>query len=177
MTTDQMMIALHSSDLDVATVAAMPRFDDGRLASHPLGREPLVLEMSPQNPLAGLTNVPVAALEGLDLVSFPQGSTAWEIIVSILVAAGISPRFRFETSDLSMARSLASADLAVAILPQSVAQEPGQPIWVAHLEPEPTWSPSMAWLSGRKPAPALDAFLRFVVDHGDPTDANTNGDN
>jgi DNA-binding transcriptional LysR family regulator len=55
----------------------------------------------------------------------------------------------------------------VAILPLTVAEEPGQPVQVVRLVPEPTWSATLAWPAGRRQSPAVAAFLDFVFCHGE----------
>jgi DNA-binding transcriptional LysR family regulator len=109
--------------------------------------------------------VPVTALDGLDLVLYSQGSAVREIIVSALAAAGATPVIRFETREYATARELASAGLAAAILPLSVAEEAGPPVRVVRLVPEPAWAPSLAWSAVRRPPPALAAFIRFAAGH------------
>jgi DNA-binding transcriptional LysR family regulator len=160
-----MAAGLCAGQLDVATLAALPVPGDGRLASHPLGREPLVLITGAGGPLAGTQRVPVTALDGLDLVLYSQGSAVREIIVSALAAAGAKPVIRFETREYATARALASAGLAAAILPLSVAEEAGPPVRVARLDPEPAWAPSLAWSAVRRPPPVLAAFIRFAAGH------------
>ncbi len=164
-TTHEMVADLHSGRLDVATVVSLPRPHDGRLASHPLGSEPLVLVTGPEHPLAGKRRVPVDALDGLDLVLYSPGSGVREVILEALAARGAAPRVRFETREYSTARVLASVGLAVAVLPRAVAEEPGHPIRIVGLDPEPTWTPLLAWSAGRRPAPALSAFIDFAVRH------------
>jgi DNA-binding transcriptional LysR family regulator len=164
-TTDEMVSDLRAGRLDAATVAALPALDDGRLASHPLGSEPLVLVTGTAGPFARRRRLPVAGLDGVDLVLYGSGSAVREIIVSALAAQGATPRVRFQTREYSTARALASAGLAVAILPRSVAEEPGHAVRLVRLEPEPTWTPALAWSAVRRPAPALAAFIDFVVEH------------
>lgn len=48
-------------------------------------------------------------------------------------------------------------------MPRSLAEAPGPPVSVIGLDPEPVWLPTLAWSSGRRPAPALTAFIDFVV--------------
>jgi len=55
----------------------------------------------------------------------------------------------------------------VAILPLSVAEEPGHPVRLVRLDPEPSWAPSLAWSAKRRPSPALAALLNFVTEHPD----------
>jgi DNA-binding transcriptional LysR family regulator len=162
---EAMVADLYAARLDVATLAALPWPDDGRLATHPLGREPLVLITGGAGPLARRQQVPMTALDGLDLVLYSKGSAVREIIVSALVSAGAKPTVRFETREYGTARSLASAGLAAAILPRSVAEEAGPPVRVVRLDPEPTWAPSLAWSAVRRPPPAVAAFIGFAVGH------------
>jgi DNA-binding transcriptional LysR family regulator len=161
--TDEMLADLHAGRLDVATPAALPPLPDARLATHPLGTEPLVLVTSKVGPLPNRRRLPITALEGADLALYSPGSAVRGIIVSALATAGVAPRMRFQTREYSTARILASAGLAVAILPRSIAEEPGHPIRVIRLDPEPTWTPSLAWSAQRRPAPALAAFLDFAM--------------
>ncbi len=161
--TDEMLADLHAGRLDVATPAALPPLPDGRLATHPLGSEALVLVTSKRGPLPNRRRLPITALEGVDLALYGPGSAVRAIIVSALATAGVAPRVRFETREYSTARILASAGLAVAILPRSIAEEPGHPVRVIRLDPEPTWTPSLAWSAQRRPAPALAAFLDFAT--------------
>jgi DNA-binding transcriptional LysR family regulator len=166
-TTEEMVADLYAGRLDAATVAVLPRPDDGRLAWHSLGTEPLVLAVGTGTRLAGWGSMPVVGLDGLDVVLYRPGSAVRDVIVSALAAAGARPRVRFETREYSTARMLASVGLAAAILPRSVAAEPGPPVSVIRLDPEPAWTPSLAWAAGRRPAPALAAFIGFVTAHPD----------
>jgi DNA-binding transcriptional LysR family regulator len=164
-TTDEMVADLQAGRIDAATLAALPPLDDGRLRSHPLGSEALVLVVDATGPLGKRRRMRIAALDGLDLVLFGPGSAVRELIVAALAADGVTPRVRFQTREYSTARILASVGLAVAILPRSIAEEPGHPVNIVRLDPEPTWAPSLAWSAQRRPAPALAAFIEFVIEH------------
>ncbi|MDX6347490.1 MAG: hypothetical protein QOF84_2280 [Streptomyces sp.] len=166
MTTGEMTAGLHAGRLDAATVAVSPRLDDARLAYRSLGEEPLVLITAASSGPASSGQdgvMPVAALDGADLVAYPPGSVVREIVLAALDAAGARPRFRFETRDTGTARALASFGVAAAIVPRSVAEEPGQPVRVIRLDPEPSWTPALAWSALRRPGPALAAFIDFVA--------------
>ena len=162
-TTADMLADLHVGRLDAATLAALPSPADGRLASHPLGSEPLVLVTAPSGQFAGRRRLALTALDGVDLVGYGPGSAVRAIIASALADAGVTPRMRFETREYSTARALASSGLALAILPRSIAEEPGLPVHVVTLRPAPRWSPVLAWSAHRRPAPALAALIDFVV--------------
>ncbi|MCO6010296.1 LysR family transcriptional regulator [Actinoallomurus purpureus] len=163
MTSAEQIDDLHAGRLDAATAALSSRVDDVRLASHPLGEEPLVLITASTGPLAGERRMPVAALDGLDLIAYPSGSVVWETILSALAAAGARPRLRMETRDYTTARALAGLGAASAIVPRSIAEEPGRPVHVVRLEPEPVWGPVLVWSAIRRPGPALAAFLDFAT--------------
>ncbi|MFD0684945.1 LysR family transcriptional regulator [Actinomadura fibrosa] len=166
MNTEEMVAGLRGGRLDAATVVRLPPQEEGqRLDSLPLGEEPLVLITAPSAPMADRYRVPVASLDGIDLISYPRGSVIREIVLSALADAGATANIRFETREYSTARAMASVGLAAAVVPRSVAEEPGQPIGVVRLDPEPTWAPSLAWPAGRRPAPALTAFIEFVAHH------------
>jgi DNA-binding transcriptional LysR family regulator len=162
---EAMVADLQAGRLDAATLAALPQPPTDRLASHPLGQEPLVLIASPTGPLGRRRRLPITALEGLDLVLYSPGSAVREVIVSALAAAGVAVRVRFETREYGTARALASVGLAAAIVPRAVAEEAGPPVRVIALRPEPVWSPALAWSAVRRPGPALSAFLEFAIGH------------
>jgi DNA-binding transcriptional LysR family regulator len=164
-TTDEMLSDLYAGRLDAATVAGLPQLDDGRLKSHSLGDEPLVLVSAAVGTFARRRRVAIATLGGVDLVLYGPGSAIREAIIAAFAEAGVTPSVRFETREYSTARALASAGLACAILPRSVAEEPGHPVRLVRLDPEPIWRPALAWSAQRRPAPALAAFIDFVVEH------------
>ncbi|MGC4954198.1 LysR family transcriptional regulator [Actinomadura citrea] len=164
MHTEEMVAGLHAGRLDAAIVVRLPPQDEGRrLDSLPLGEEPLVLITSVSAPLASRYRVPVAALDDFDMVGYPPGSALHEIVLSALADAGATARIRFETRECSTARAMASVGPAVAIVPRSVAEEPGRPVGVVRLDPEPTWAPSLVWPAGRRSGLALAAFIDFVA--------------
>ncbi|MWA00202.1 LysR family transcriptional regulator [Actinomadura sp. LD22] len=166
--TEEMLAGLHGGRLDAATVVRLPPQEEGRrLASLPLGEEPLVLITAESAPQAGRYRVPVAALDGVDLACFSPGSVIREIVLSAFAEAGAAARIRLETREYSTARAMASVGLAAAVVPRSIAEEPGLPVAVVRLDPEPTWAPSLAWPAGRRPGPALAAFIAFMRDHPD----------
>jgi DNA-binding transcriptional LysR family regulator len=165
--TEEMLTGLGAGRLDVATLAVSQGLDRQGLAVHPLGEEPLVLITADMagGPSAGRDWVRVADLDQVDLVSYPPGSAIGGIIRAALAEAGAAPRLRFESREYSTARILASAGLAAAIMPRSVAQAPGPAVRLVRLDPEPVWRPSLAWPSARRPTPAVRTFIDFVVNH------------
>ncbi|AQZ68617.1 transcriptional regulator, LysR family [[Actinomadura] parvosata subsp. kistnae] len=166
--TEEMAAALHAGRLDVATLAAPPPPGDRRLAWRSLGDEPLVLVTAAEGAFAGREQVRLAELDGADLVVYASGSAVGGIVQAALAEAGVSAHARFESREYGTARALASVGLAAAIMPRSVAVAPGPPVSVASLDPEPVWRPTLAWPAGRRPAPALAAFIGFMTGDNSP---------
>jgi DNA-binding transcriptional LysR family regulator len=169
--TEEMLAGLRSGRLDVATLGSASDLGDRRLIAHPLGAEPLVLTAGPRHPLAtshaGQGPVPLAELDGLDLVRYPSGSAVGRIILTALTEAGVEPTGRFETSEYTTARELVAVGLTAAIMPLAVAAAPGAEVRVLRLEPEPAWTPSLAWSADRRPAPALRALIDFLIERAE----------
>lgn len=173
--TQEMISGLTGGLLDVATLAVSEGLDNRALVVHSLGAEPLVLVTSVDAGPAPDGAVALAELDGVDIVSYPAGSAIGDTVAAALAAAGAAPRVRFESREYSTARIFASVGLAVAIMPRSVAEAPGPPVRLARLDPELSWRPSLAWPAGRRPAPAVQTFVDFVLgnasflalDHGD----------
>ncbi|WP_055585398.1 LysR family transcriptional regulator [Peterkaempfera griseoplana] len=162
--TGEMTADLLSGRIDAATLAAAPDAGERRLEWRPLSSEPLVLIAGHDTALGRLERVPVGALDGQDLVVYPAESAVAAIVGAALAAAGAVPRPRFESREYTTARALASVGLAAAVVPRSVAEAAGPPVAVAVLEPEPVWTPALAWSAVRRPTPALSAFLRMMLD-------------
>ncbi|MCX4749909.1 LysR family transcriptional regulator [Kitasatospora sp. NBC_01287] len=165
LSTTELAAGLRAGQLDVATVARGGSAAAGAgLAYRELRPEPLVLisavDGGPDEAL-----LPITELDGTDLVGYPVGSTVREIMLAELAKAGATPRFRFETREPAAARALAAFGVAAAIVPRSVAEEPGRPVRVRRLTPEPHWRPALAWSAERRPGPALAAFLDFAGGH------------
>jgi DNA-binding transcriptional LysR family regulator len=161
--TEEMVAELYAGRLDVATLASQPDRGDARLFSHPLGEEPLVLVVGAESALADRQQMSLAELDDEDLIRYPSGSAVQDIIAAALAAVGAAPRGRFEIREPGTARAVASAGLAAAILPRSVATAPGPLVRVVPLRPEPLWKPCLAWSANRRPTPALTALIDFAV--------------
>jgi DNA-binding transcriptional LysR family regulator len=165
--TEEMLAGLHAGRLDLVTLGDTPDLGDPRLVAHPLGAEPLVLITGRPSAFAERDSIPVAELDGVDLVGYPEGSAVGRIILAALAEAGARPRTRFVGREYNTARALANVGLAAAIMPRSVARAPGPEIHVVRLAPEPVWTPSLAWSASRRPAPALATLVDFLLNQAE----------
>jgi DNA-binding transcriptional LysR family regulator len=68
-------------------------------------------------------------------------------------------------------RGLASKGLGVAVMPRSVAEQPGPPVELRPVGPERlTWPIALVWRAARRQSPAGKAFLKVALDHAEKTD-------
>ena len=68
-------------------------------------------------------------------------------------------------------RTLASKGLGVAMMPRSVGEEPGPPIELRPIGPEPlTWPVALVWRVARRQTPAGKAFLKVALEYAERTE-------
>jgi DNA-binding transcriptional LysR family regulator len=68
-------------------------------------------------------------------------------------------------------RVLASKGLGVAVMPRSVAEEPGPPIELRPIAPERlTWPIALIWRAARRQTPAGKAFLKVALEYAERTE-------
>jgi DNA-binding transcriptional LysR family regulator len=67
-------------------------------------------------------------------------------------------------------RALVSKGLGVAVLPRSIAAEPGAEIAFRPVGPELlTWPTALVWRAGRRQPPAAKAFLQLALQRAEET--------
>jgi DNA-binding transcriptional LysR family regulator len=70
---------------------------------------------------------------------------------------------------MAAVRGLASKGLGVAVIPRSAAEEPGPPIELRPIGPEPlTWPIALVWRAARRQSPAGKAFLKVALASAEP---------
>jgi DNA-binding transcriptional LysR family regulator len=63
-------------------------------------------------------------------------------------------------------RALASKGLGAAVIPRSIAEEPGPPIELRPIGPRRlTWPLALVWRVARRQAPAGKAFIAMALDY------------
>ncbi len=154
------MLAADELDLAVLTLSEEPPGLESRL----IYEEDLVLALRPGHPLAARRRVSPARLPAEPWVFFAPGSGLRTLTEQVLEAAGITPRARFESNELTRVRALVSAGLGVAIMPRSDTEGPGPPVATVGIgPPAPRRRVGLAWRAGRRRPPAAEAFLQFAL--------------
>lgn len=135
-------------------------------------REPLVMVLPPDSPLAGRTTLDLAETGGerwvmpLDQDGFPGLAAhirhAW-------AQAGIEPRVKQTVASLDTLLRLVSAGMGVAMVPASVRQVAGSGLVVTRLvAPLAPIEAAVVWRRNERPSPVLERFLRAALATEEP---------
>ncbi|HZP93575.1 MAG TPA: LysR substrate-binding domain-containing protein [Burkholderiales bacterium] len=120
-TTDAQLEDLVNGRIDVGLV--LPPISAPALESIPILREPLIAALPRRHPLARRAGrIALAALSNAPFILFPRHMAPglYDDVVSFCRSAGFSPRVEQEAVQMQTIVSLVSAELGVAIIPQSL---------------------------------------------------------
>jgi LysR family transcriptional activator of glutamate synthase operon len=164
-TTQRMLAMLAADELDLAVAAIEPAPPD-ELAFAEIYEEDLVLAVPPKHPLAGRERLALTDLPDDPFIFFREGSGLRAATERALAAAGIVPRVRFESTELTRVRALVARGLGVAIMPRSETERPSSPaqrvVAIALGPPALRRRIGLVWRRERRQPPAAEAFLRFA---------------
>ncbi len=118
--TDALLAALATGELDAALIG-LGRYDRPPPDAETLlaAREPVVVAVHPDHPLAGRGSIALHALRDEPMVAFTSASKQRSNLEAACRAAGFTPRIAAETSDLGVTIDLIQQQLGVAVLPHS----------------------------------------------------------
>jgi DNA-binding transcriptional LysR family regulator len=151
---------VRNGTLDLAVVALTPQEERG-LASRLLWQEPMVLVTGRADPLAGDDPVPLPAVASRPFVDFPQGWAVRHEVDRAFRAAKVAPGRRFEVNDLLSAADLVEYNLAVSILPRSLAPRFPRLLTRPIARHAPHWRVMLVHRHGGLPEPAR-TFLNLL---------------
>ena len=104
---------------------------------------------------------------GLDLVTYRENSALRRRFEQTLGEHGLTPRNAFICTEMA-GRSHPRLGMGVAVIPRSAAEEPGPPIELRPIGPEPfTWPVALVWRARRRQPPAAKAFLALAIARAD----------
>jgi DNA-binding transcriptional LysR family regulator len=112
--------ALRNGAIDVALLR--PPVADPSLAVHTLRRDPLVVALPAEHPLAAKTEVCAADLAGVDLIVHlaDRLSAMHDVVFGVLYDAGVEPHIRHEVGETSTLVTLVAGGLGAAVVPEPV---------------------------------------------------------
>lgn len=159
-TTDAQLEDLVNGRIDVGLV--LPPISAPALESIPILREPLIAALPRRHPLARRAGrIALAALSNAPFILFPRHMAPglYDDVVSFCRSAGFSPRVEQEAVQMQTIVSLVSAELGVAIIPQSLQNLQRTGVVYRQLrEASPLTEIRLAWRKDDA-LPALRLFL------------------
>ena len=160
---DQQVQALHSKRIDVGFFY-LP-LEDRTLGIEPLFREPLVVALPEQHPLAGESQVPLQALSDEPFILPPQYQVpgCYSQVMQACHQAGFSPRVvQKDVWLMQTAVDLVAAGIGVALVAGSLRNLRRVGVVYKTLnEPSPAVEIGVAWPQGHN-SPVLRSFLDIV---------------
>ncbi|WP_437318945.1 LysR substrate-binding domain-containing protein [Sorangium sp. So ce385] len=152
--------ALKDGRIDVGFVRAP--LNDPRLASECVRREPLLVALPADHPLAGRRRIALELLSREPFVVFPRqrGSAFFDLVVGLCREAGFTPRIVQEALHLDIL-SLVAAGFGVSILPESIKNIRRGGLALRPIVGAPVTDLLLAWRADDA-SPTLGQFLAFV---------------
>jgi DNA-binding transcriptional LysR family regulator len=123
LTTAFQLQGLHAGDLDVGIFRVdLPSLAETDLVAEPIAREPYVLALPADHPLAARARVPLAAVAKEPFVTFPYRSnpSLHGQIERFCLGAGFVPRVVQEATLMQTIVALVAAGIGVALVPASL---------------------------------------------------------
>jgi DNA-binding transcriptional LysR family regulator len=164
----EQIAALEEGRIDVGLTRPLQPPHDRVLRSELLYRDPVVVAMRPDHPLARRT-VKVGALAGERLVSAERRSnpTLFDSIVSLCAAEGFSPQIANTSGTWSGVLTLVEAGEGIALVPSGVKNLRIRGLVFRPLGPAALSLGLAAVWNPRNEGPALMEFLRLLREHRD----------
>ncbi|HTE59126.1 MAG TPA: LysR family transcriptional regulator [Solirubrobacteraceae bacterium] len=168
-TQDGVLAALRSDELDCAFTALDPDALGDEFAATLIWEEEIVVALAPGHPLCARPRITLQELAAEDLIAYRDNSALRRRLERTMADLRLEPRNAFVCTEMAAVRGLASKGLGVAVIPRSAAEEPGPPIELRPIGPEPlTWPIALVWRAARRQSPAGKAFLKVALASAEP---------
>jgi DNA-binding transcriptional LysR family regulator len=167
-TQDDVIAALRSDELDCAFTALDPDTLGNEFAATLLWEDEIIVALPADHPLCAGRSVTFEQLAAEDLIAYRENSALRRRLERTMADRGLEPRNAFICTEMGAVRGLASKGLGVAVIPRSVAEQPGPPIELRPIGPERlTWPVALVWRAARRQTPAGKAFLKVALDYAE----------
>jgi DNA-binding transcriptional LysR family regulator len=163
--TDALLAALAAGEVDAALIG-LGRYDrpPAGLESLLAAREPVVVAVHPEHPLAGRGSITLNALKDTPMVAFTSASRQRTNLEAACQAAGFTPRIVAETSDPGVTIGLIQQQIGVAVLPRSLLQGAVTVTQLSLTRPRLDRRILLVWHPGHS-TPAARALLALLRRH------------
>jgi DNA-binding transcriptional LysR family regulator len=163
--TDALLDGLAAGDLDTAFLGLGPgQKPPAGLQAIVVAREPAVLAVHPQHPLAVRRSVRLSALRDEPIVTLTRASRLRTVLETECRQAGFAPRIAAETSDLNVMVQLVAEGIGVALLPRSGGEETSDVATIPITHPVIDRHIILVWRPGAT-SPAGRAFITLAREH------------
>jgi DNA-binding transcriptional LysR family regulator len=170
-TQDDLLAALRADELDCAFTAIDPDRLGNEFAATLLWEEEIVVALPVGHPLCARRHLTFDELADEDLIAYRENSALRRRLERTMADRGLEPRNAFICTEMAAVRGLASKGLGVAVLPRSVAEQPGPEIELRPIGPERlTWPVALVWRAARRQTPAGKAFLQVALAYAERTE-------
>jgi DNA-binding transcriptional LysR family regulator len=170
-TQEDVLVALRSDELDCAFTALDPDALGDEFAATLLWEEEFVVALPIGHALCARPRVTFEELAAEDLIAYRDNSALRRRLERTMAARGLEPHNAFVCTEMGAVRALASKGLGIAVIPRSVADQPGPPIELRPIGPERlTWPIALVWRAARRQTPAGKAFLKVALAHAERTE-------
>jgi LysR family hydrogen peroxide-inducible transcriptional activator len=161
--TDDILNMLHRGELDAALLA-LPIQDDG-LRVIELFKEPFVLAVPADHPLAKKATVTPEDLRGSELLLLEEGHCMREHALEVCALAGASERVDFHATSMETLRQMVAADVGITLMPLLSVKPPiartGNVVLKPFESPAPSRTIAMVWRNSS----ALGSFFETLAGH------------
>ena len=163
--TDALLGGLAAGDLHTAFLGLGPGQDPpAGLQGIVVAREPAVLAVHPQHPLAARRSVRLSALRDEPVVTLTRASRLRTVLETECRQAGFAPRIVAETSDLNVMVQLVAEGIGVALMPRSGGEEASDVAMITVTHPVIDRRIILVWRPGAT-SPAARAFITLAREH------------
>jgi DNA-binding transcriptional LysR family regulator len=161
---DALLQDLAEGRLDVALVGVGPQqsLPDQRLLLH---QEGLAVITAPGHRFAQRASISLQDLDDTPMAGLMAGAGVRGIIDAAFAAAGLRQRLQYEVTHADLMRQLVAADLATAVVPQTMTTTMHD-LAVVRLVPDFRFLTYACW--SRDPTPAARAFMALLRAHLPP---------
>ena len=165
-TQDDVLEALRTDELDCAFAAVDPDTLGDEFAATLLWEEEIVVALPAGHDLCRRERITLEELAAEGLIAYRENSALRRRLERTMAELGLEPRNAFICTEMGAVRALASKGLGVAVIPRSIAEEPGPPIELRPIGPRRlTWPLALVWRVARRQAPAGKAFIAMALDY------------
>jgi DNA-binding transcriptional LysR family regulator len=157
--TDALLDGLTAGDLQAAFIGIGPGQDPpASLEAVVVAREPAVLAVHPEHPLAARKSVRLSVLRNEPVVTLTRAGRLRTVLETVCRQAGFAPHIVAETSDLNVMVQLVAEGIGVALMPRSGLEETTDVVAIPITHPTIDRRIVLVWRSGATP-PAARAFI------------------